>query len=364
MSSNPSAHRFRWWAFYLLHIVVLGVFVGGYAARYIHPETFWWLQLIAVGLPYLCLALIPFALLVVYARAWRLLAVYVIALGLVLVRFSPFVGGASDPGEGLRLLSFNIGHLESYTAVQSPDVLAEVVQQMESDLYVFQDLLIRYRRREQRIVNFQGLEKKLGAAGVVVHAEEGPRIETTFQPVWARTGQVILLEERRIKMATDDSLSMGVTRYRFSWQGREAVLYNVHLRTFGERKPWSDAERRLLSLDFWRSYLGQYRQAFLLRAVESESIRALMDQETLPLIVSGDFNSTVHNWSYAHLAAGMQDAFSEVGKGFGFTYHTRYPFVRIDHVLVSPAWEIRSAEVILATYSDHRPLRVVLGWRP
>ncbi len=350
--------------FNTLHVAVIGIFLAGFMARYVHPSTFWWLQLIAVGLPYLALALVPFAALAVYARAWRLVTVYGVALILALLRFSPFSGGASDADEGLRLLSFNIGHLESYTATQSPDVLVEVVQRMEADLYVFQDLLIRYRRREQRIVNMRDLEKKLGEAGVVLHAEAGPRIETTFQPVWARTGEVQLLEERRIKMATDDSLSMGVTRFRFSWQGREAVLYNVHLRTFGERKPWTDAERRLLSLNFWRSYLGQYRQAFLLRAVESESIRALMDQETLPLIVSGDFNSTVHNWSYAHLAAGMQDAFSSAGAGFGFTYHTRYPFVRIDHVLVSPAWEIHGAEVIPVTYSDHRPLRVVLGLRP
>lgn len=348
----------------MLHIALLGLFAGGFAARHIHPSSLWWLQLIAVGLPYLSLTLVPFALLAIYARTWRLLAVYGVALVLALIRFSPFSGGGLDPGDGLRLLSFNVGHLEPYTAAESPDVLAEMTRRMEADLYVFQDLLVRYRRREERIVNLPDLEKKLAEAGVVVHAQAGPRIETTFQPVWARTGQVALLEERRIKMATDDSLSMGVTRYRFNWQGREAVLYNVHLRTFGERKPWSDPERRLLSLDFWRSYLGQYRQAFLLRAIESESIRALMDQETLPLIVSGDFNSTVHNWSYAHLAAGMEDAFSEVGEGFGFTYHTRYPFVRIDHVLVSPAWEIRTAEVIPVTYSDHRPLRVVLGWRP
>ncbi|MEZ4702125.1 MAG: endonuclease/exonuclease/phosphatase family protein [Rhodothermales bacterium] len=360
---KPSVRRIRTWVFLALDAGLLAAFLGGYLGRYVHPSWFWWFQLLAIALPYVATALVPATVAVAFARRKGWLRVHLAALLLAAIRFFPFHGTAEAAGE-LRMLSFNIGHLEPFTAAQSEDVLLALTDDIESDLYVLQDLLIRYRRREQRIVNYPNLEGHLEDAGVTVHAEGAHRIETTFQPVWARTERVRLLEEERIKMATDDSVSMGVTRVRFAWEGREAVLYNVHLRTFGMRKPWNDAERSLLSIAFWRSYLGQYRQAFLLRAIESESIRALMDRETLPVIVSGDFNSTVHNWSYYHLARGMQDAFVVAGSGFGNTYHSHYPMVRIDHVLASKAWAIREAEVVRSiTYSDHLPLRVVLGWR-
>ena len=89
----------------------------------------------------------------------------------------------------------------------------------------------------------------------------------------------------------------------------------------------------------------------------------MMDRETLPILVCGDFNSTPHGWVYHHLAAGLTDVFGRIGRGWGNTYHTRRPFVRIDYVLVSPDWQPLVAEVLDADLSDHRPLLVRLRWQ-
>ncbi len=94
-----------------------------------------------------------------------------------------------------------------------------------------------------------------------------------------------------------------------------------------------------------------------------EQIRAMLAQETLPLIVSGDFNSTPHNWVYYGLADGLVDAFRVAGRGWGATYHADFPVARIDHVLVSRAWKVVQAHVSKAPYSDHLPLVVRLRWR-
>ena len=154
-----------------------------------------------------------------------------------------------------------------------------------------------------------------------------------------------------------------VVRTHFRWQGREGVHYNLHLNGFGTDKPWEDKRLDLFSPRFWWIYLQQYRDAYLRRARESEKIRALLDQEHLPLIVSGDLNSTPHNSAFYWLVDGMQDAFKVGGRGWGATYHVRLPVVRIDHVFVSPEWQIVSARVSEAPYSDHFPLVVRLRWR-
>ncbi len=348
---------------YALYVVLLAAFLCGYVARYVHPEWFWWFQLVAVFLPFLAGALVVATVFVVLSHRRGLLAMHAVVLVLIGIRFLSFGGAAEGNGDGLRLATYNLGQLDAYRGSERPAALVRIVDEMEADLYGFQELITRYRRREQRIWNYEGLAESLDSSGIATVAAVHENLETTFLPVWGRRGRVTLDEMARIKLTSEDSLSMGLTRVLFTWRGRQAVLYNIHLRTFGERKPWSDPERRLFSVAFWRFYLGQYRTAFVLRAHETVVIRDMLARETLPVIVSGDFNSTVHNWSYHQLARSMRDAYRTAGPAWGATYHARLPVARIDHVLVSPDWEVHDARIEPAAYSDHLPLRVVLDWR-
>ena len=60
------------------------------------------------------------------------------------------------------------------------------------------------------------------------------------------------------------------------------------------------------------------------------------------------------------LALGLRDAFASAGRGYGYTYgHTLRPafsFLRIDHVLVGPEFEVRDCFVGGDEGSDHRPV--------
>jgi endonuclease/exonuclease/phosphatase family metal-dependent hydrolase len=47
--------------------------------------------------------------------------------------------------------------------------------------------------------------------------------------------------------------------------------------------------------------------------------------------------------------------------GRGRTFPTPYPHSRIDHLLVTPAVEVRSIEVVEERGSDHRPIRARLA---
>ena len=151
-------------------------------------------------------------------------------------------------------------------------------------------------------------------------------------------------------------------RTRFRWQGRDAVLYNLHMRSFGSRKPWKD-DVALLRPATLVSYLQQFRQAYMDRAWEAEQLHAMMREEELPMLVVGDFNSTPHSWVYRRMSDGMQDAFLTAGRGWGATYHTHLPVTRIDFILASPEWEVVSAHVPAVALSDHRPVVARLRWR-
>jgi endonuclease/exonuclease/phosphatase family metal-dependent hydrolase len=114
------------------------------------------------------------------------------------------------------------------------------------------------------------------------------------------------------------------------------------------------------------------------KTILSFSRRGLLEQETLhrqrvsgeisraigelpgPLVIAGDFNMPMDSPLYRDVWAGYENAFSEVGYGYGWTQRAEYrglPVVlRIDHVLVGAGLDVAFSEVGPNIGSDHLPL--------
>lgn len=350
----------------LLDAALLAAFGLGFVAAYLHPQHLWWTELIAVGLPYLAMLVVLATVVVAAQRRWALLAVHGVVLALALFRFAPLgrLGPLPEPSESdLTLLTFNL--VERWGPAEGrQERVAAYVRAVDADLVALQEVNTVYGPRSARGRLASHVELLRDTLGYRTARLEGLGKRLMVQdPV---LGRIPLGEQTIIELPnpSGDPHSAQLVRVRFRWQGREAVLYNVHLRSFGEDKLWDEEGLHLLNPGLWRGYLRQYRKAYLLRAVEVEAIADVLEEETLPFILCGDFNSVPHNWAYRHLAAelGLQDAFEVAGRGWGATYHTRYPFARIDFVLTSPEWEIVSARVGDVSLSDHRPLVVRLRW--
>lgn len=80
-----------------------------------------------------------------------------------------------------------------------------------------------------------------------------------------------------------------------------------------------------------------------------------------PLLVGGDFNSTPADPVLQPIrSAGLHDAWTECGKGDGFTYPADKPAKRIDYLWLAEGMTCESAQVLDSGVSDHRPLLVTL----
>ena len=347
----------------LLDGMILVLFMIGYLARYGHPRYSWWADLVATGLPFLSLLLVGATVLVAGVRAWKLVVVHGLLVLLALIRFTPLERGTAPGSVDLTLLTFNTSRGGGARADELGRSITALVRSEAPDLAAFQEAYIEYYPRGRAVrpeAALAALIDSLGYRTIGPHREG--KATYTPQPV---LGRLNLIEQTQLVLRRDQRgrPASQVVRTHFRWQGREAVHYNLHLHSFGEDKPWEGERADLFSPGVWRTYLRQYRDAYLVRAGEVDKVRASMDQETLPLIVSGDFNSTPHNSAFYRLAEGLQDAFKVAGWGWGATYHVRMPMARIDHVLVSPAWKIVTARVSQAPHSDHLPLVVRLRWR-
>ncbi len=370
------ARALAWGAFAVVDLPALAVVAVGLAAAFLPPRPFWWAQLVAIGLPYATWALAALAVVLLLGRRWGALAVHLVLIGFVAGRaLPPSRFGGPEPSEGdLVLTTFNAPQVGPSREALG-DSVAAFVGRARPDVLALQDAWVYAPRRDasNEAVQVEAVRERLGYALAVparLAGYPGWSKNGTGVPLLLRDGAgVEVVEQEAIVVGTERDADVSqALRTHLRWGEREAVLYNVHLRSFGEQKPWNDSRVRLTSPRTWSPYLRRYRQVYAERGSDVVEIAERIEAEALPVVVVGDFNSTADNWSYRRLrqAGGFsrRDAFRDGGGlSWGRTYRSDKPFVRIDFVLVDPAFEVTDARTNEVEFSDHRPVSVRLRWR-
>ncbi|MFM9267022.1 endonuclease/exonuclease/phosphatase family protein [Tychonema sp. BBK16] len=140
---------------------------------------------------------------------------------------------------------------------------------------------------------------------------------------------------------------------------QEIVIYNMQA-----TGPWFGRSKKL-------PFVGMPVYKYVKRAPEIQDLVERVQQETLPVIVAGDFNMTDETQDYYNLQKVLEDAFLKSGFGFGFTWphgffakrfnlKITYPVCRIDYIWYSQHWGAKSSSVLEATESDHLPVAAEL----
>ncbi len=76
----------------------------------------------------------------------------------------------------------------------------------------------------------------------------------------------------------------------------------------------------------------------------------------LEALVCGDFNDTPMSYTYYRMIKDRKDTFVHAGSGFGATYNTLWPLLRIDYIMAPEAFTILSHTTPKVKYSDHYPV--------
>lgn len=93
------------------------------------------------------------------------------------------------------------------------------------------------------------------------------------------------------------------------------------------------------------------------RSEQFEEIRRWVERQRDPFIVAGDFNTPPRGVLYRRLREwGLTDSFSAAGFGFGATYRSDLPVLRIDHIFTGPGVRALRTWVPPSRSSDHRPV--------
>lgn len=196
------------------------------------------------------------------------------------------------------------------------------------------------------------------------HSPEIRRQLDSMFPGWSslRSGEVYIAS--RWPVAAHDAAPLG-PRERIPWLNRKMMrvtveapfgrfhVIGVHFRTavHGE------------TIFNQRSHLAEYlHRTFSVREEQAADVLHWTSGLDGPVLLAGDFNTPPSGRIYSRIAARYGDSFRERGWGWGYTYPSRLPLLRIDYVFHSPEWRVTHCEVGPQPGSDHRPLFVELTW--
>lgn len=307
------------------------------------PEHFWPLALLQY-LPYPVL-LVPAALAVlcswVLGRGWRIAALAALAMiGWAAMGLAINLPAANDGLPRVRLMTWNI---KSQLALERPDGFAALAREIERhapDIVVVQD--------GQEPGAHRGI-------GTPVAALFGDRQRYAL-------GQFVIASRFPLRDCASGAATSGAAgeawvRCTVAIRGVDVDLYNAHLRT---PRLGLDATRREL-LHGEDGGVEDLERNVAERLQQARALAAAVRAGTRPAIVAGDLNAPEPSLVVrALLDAGLRDAHSLAGLGFGHTYghafRWGFSFLRIDHVLVGRGIAVASCGVGGAHASAHRPV--------
>ena len=300
--------------------------------RLLLGDSLWWLALLNNFMPYYFvppLVFIPL-LLLIHARrmAVRLLPLLLIALWLYGPYWLPKSTGVADESQ-LKLVTFNI-----QLAIPDLDVIGDWLKSTEADVILLQEL---------------GPGNSIRIFDLL--SDTYPYTVDLVGTTQSALSRLPIVDSERIDMGGwfGDRLVLDV-------EGESLAVYNIHMPV-----PYATDDPALQGEDVPILSIVQAYDETWRNTIIRNFLNRLND-ETLPYIVAGDFNTSDNAVIYAELASRMRDSFREVGTGLGVSWPANGgwlpPLLRLDYVWHSEGLRALSAELGPRLGSDHLPLIV------
>lgn len=129
--------------------------------------------------------------------------------------------------------------------------------------------------------------------------------------------------------------------------GTEIEVVNIHLASAAtDLRLWNSESR------------ATHRSNRNLRLSELSAVLQILERSSSfpakPTILGGDFNSGANDIVHRLLVRDFEDVFSQVGRGWGNTFHRRFAILRIDQIYATRQLRPVASGVIVSKKTDHR----------
>lgn len=365
---KPFLRRFTKKFFIICNLIVAVLFLFGASVQYFNPQRWWFMGLFALSLPYILLTLLLFFLFWLFLKKiWLLISVVTVAFCWKAVK-NIFPLNFSDEFKiekkhgNIRVMSWNVelfDILEHKTHPETKQKMIELVKQYQPDIACFQEMV---GGDDSKAINYLGdLKREMG------FSEYYYSYETKLD--FDRMHHFGIITFSKFPIVKKKTISIAPYDYNSTFQfvdiaiGQDTVRqFNIHLQSLR----FSQNNREYISkpnikntdsvLSESKSIIGKLKRGFLRRAIQADLLRSEINKSNYPVIVCGDLNDVPNSYAYAKISEGLQNAFVMKGTGFGRTFSSISPTLRIDNIFVDKIFRVDQFIRINQKLSDHFPI--------
>ena len=348
----------------LLMSIVAGLLVLSYLSILVNPAKVWLMSLVG-------LLFVPLSVLNVILLLWalkRLSKSFVIPLLALLPAFF-FVGRyvridteeerterMTDVENSLKVISYNVGRFalqDEGAGIDSRNECADSIfsflRSQDADIICIQEFHAPDARKVKSYVDrhmkgyhaeYYMFPTRGGAFG---------NITLSRMPVKSK-GKIKFAESANLAIFTDYEVG-----------DKEFRVYNCHFESYNVSV--SGLMRGLVQRDslLISSTGDKMKRSITRRPKQVDQVFAHIEQCPLETFVCGDFNDNPMSYTYYRMTRGRKDTFVDSGNGFGATFATLWPMLRIDYILCPNSWRPITHETPRLSLSDHYPVVSTIG---
>lgn len=341
----------------VLMLIVAGLLILSYASIVVNPAKVWFISLIGIFF-------IPLSALNILLLLWavkRKSKSFVIPLLAIMPAFF-FVGRyiridseedeiarMSHTGNTLKVVSYNVGRFaldqgEFSSRSDCADSVFAFILEQDPDIICLQEF---------HMADADNIRSLLRKRMSDYHAEyymfptgSGAFGNVTLSRIPVKGKGVIKFEESaNLAIYTDYDLD-----------GRKFRVYNCHFESYnismsGLLKAMVSRDRTVFS-----ETGNKMKASITRRPKQVDKVFSNIENCPVDAFVCGDFNDNPMSYTYYRMTRGRKDAFMEAGDGFGATYASLWPVLRIDYILFPEKFKAVSHDIPRVPYSDHYPV--------
>ncbi len=316
---------------FILHLGLLFLLTGVLLNAYIPPKIFPWFNLLSLGFPILVIGYVILTFFWIFS--WKKRAFIFMFLGLFFLNpVKKWVNYSSETKEtaNLKIVTFNI----KAGTLLGKDEIQKYIDDQKADLVFVQE----NGEDELRLKNLTG-ENRIPVVSFYTHYK-------------------IISRKNLFEGLPNRDITVQCEQVDLEIRGKIYRVMNVHLESFGVVKSMvklngnSEEDEQKV-----KNIVKRLIPTFKSHQEQVQIIRKSIDASPYPVIVAGDFNAVPNSYEYYKTSEGLKDAFYEVGRGSGTSFHDyKYP-LRIDYIFTSESIKPISYKVDRSVnLSDHFPV--------
>ena len=332
-------------SFGTVSLVAAGLLLLSYLSVAVNPVRGWFFTLFGLLYPVvLPITLVLWVWALIRRSSMRLLLTLVLLPSLLFAgRFYRFTTPKAEQEATLKVVSYNVGLFAHGPSGMGRLALADSVSRylsgLDADVICLQEFFLPSGQPMDAWIlrHFPGYK----AEYYVRTGRSGKFGNLTLSRLGiASRGKITFEHSTNMALWTDVKLSSGPMR-----------LYNCHFESYNislsnlvkKEGAVEETEQKM------RRSIGE-------RPKQVSAVLEDIERAPGQALVAGDFNDTPLSYTYFRLLRGRRDSFVRGGHGFGATYRTLWPLLRIDYQLYPKALEAVSCTIERVPWSDHYPV--------